>query len=137
MTFVLWMIGLMVVTEILFASIMELKRYMSTKPRWAFTTVEVVTAPILILGLVCDALVNYLPATILCLQFPRWKEWLTTWRLHRYVNTVPIPTKGLPAWRFKLALWVCDTLLNPFQKNHCGEPADVMLGSWKILSKPV
>ncbi len=136
MIFILWMVGLMVVTEVLFAVIMTVKAKIAGKPKWVVYSADVIFAIPVVIGLICDALVNYLPASIICLQLPRWKEWLTTWRLHRYVNTVPIPTKGLPLWRFRVAIFVCNDMLNPFQWNHCGEPRDVLLGKFTILKKP-
>lgn len=67
--------------------------------------------PILIVGTIIDFLVNLL-CTFFFFDFP--KERMLTKRLDRYL------TKGT-GWRYNLALWICNNLLNMFDPSgtHC------------------
>jgi len=69
-------------------------------------------AGVVIAALVVDVLVNITIGTILFLEWPR--EWLLSQRLKRY---------HMQAfnWRFTIAAWICENLLNPFDpnKSHC------------------
>ena len=59
----------------------------------------------LILGLLCDTLLNWVICTVLFFELPR--EFLTTARLCRLYETSP------SSWRGKLAAWFGVILLNP------------------------
>lgn len=66
---------------------------------------------IFVLGVLLDLVVNLVIFTILFLEIPQ--HWLVTKRLasHKPHNT----------WRGKLARWICETFLNPFDPtgDHC------------------
>jgi len=62
------------------------------------------------IGLVLDAILNIVVATIAFGDLPR--EWLLTTRLKRY-------KAGRLGWRRVVAYWVCEHLLNQFDEGHC------------------
>lgn len=78
----------------------------------------VMATPVLVVGYLLDMFCQY---TLACLLFwdrpSSWlKERLVTSRLQRYV------AQGESAgWRFKVASYICDNLLDPFDPtgNHC------------------
>lgn len=69
-------------------------------------------APWLALGLAADVIVNLTVASVVFLEPPR--EWLVTDRLQRHIF-------GSAGWRFELADWICNHLLDVFDPtgNHC------------------
>lgn len=75
------------------------------------TTALVMGAPLIVCGLVLDALVNIILMTVLLLEWP--KEWLVTARLKRHC--------GQPTWRGAIARWMCQNLLDTFDPDgrHC------------------
>lgn len=72
----------------------------------------VLAFPIVVLAVLVDVFSNLFVAPILFLDIPR--EWLVTARMHRYIQ-------GPMDWRHKIALWLCDSVLDPFDPsgNHC------------------
>lgn len=68
--------------------------------------------PTLVVGGLLDIAVNVVIGSIVFLERPQ--ELLLTKRLSRLIKT--------DGWRSKLALWVCKTLLDPFdpEGRHCG-----------------
>ena len=74
--------------------------------------VYIMGAPFLLLGLVVDVTMNATVAVVVFCDTPR--EWLVTTRLIRYV-------KSGHGWRFMIANWVCNNLLDVFDPsgNHC------------------
>ena len=68
-------------------------------------------APLVVLGYAMDCLFNLTIASLVFLERPR--EWLLTARLQRHMLGT--------GWRSRLAAWVCDSLLDPFDPdgNHC------------------
>jgi len=69
--------------------------------------------PILIVGVLLDALVNIVVLTVVLFERPY--EWLVTKRLARHI-------KHGGGWRKAIAGWICRHLLNPFdpdQRGHC------------------
>jgi hypothetical protein len=75
---------------------------------------------LLAIGLPLDALTNITMGSILFLEPPRLVggryivnegEWLLTARLARH--------KRGSCWRKKLATWLCEHLLDPFDEGHC------------------
>lgn len=69
--------------------------------------------PILIVGVLLDALVNILVLSVVFFERPY--EWLVTKRLTRH-------GKYGAGWRRSVANWICSHLLNPFdpdQRGHC------------------
>jgi hypothetical protein len=74
---------------------------------------KVLGYPILIVGVLLDALVNLTVLTIVFAERPY--EWLVTKRLTRH-------GKYGGGWRRTVANWICSHLLNPFdpdQRGHC------------------
>lgn len=67
--------------------------------------------PLIVAGVVLDALVNIFVMTALLWERP--KEWLVTARLKRHC--------GQPTWRGKIATWICHNLLDAFDPDgrHC------------------
>ena len=68
--------------------------------------------PFLVVGYIADVLVNMTVATVLFVELPR--EGLVTGRLERHIEHGS-------GWRRKLATWICNHLLDPFDPNgsHC------------------
>ena len=75
------------------------------------TPALVMGSPLLVCGVVLDALVNATLMTALLLEWPR--EWLVTARLKRHC--------GQPTWRGAIARWMCQNLLDTFDPDgrHC------------------
>jgi hypothetical protein len=69
--------------------------------------------PFIAVGLVLDALLNIVTMMFVFREFPKLRrgEVLVTARLQRHVlhNT----------WRGRLARWLCDNHLEPFDQEHC------------------
>ena len=68
-------------------------------------------APLLIVGLALDVFMNVTIFSLAFLEIPR--EWLVTKRLQRHLKQT--------GWRFKLAKFICEGLLNFADPtgNHC------------------
>lgn len=64
---------------------------------------------VVLVGFLIDVLCNFTVASIFFLEPPF--EWTITDRVSRL--------KKDNEWRGRLARWVCDHLLNPFDKDHC------------------
>ncbi len=77
------------------------------------TITKILAAPWVAIGYVLDMLVNITVASLLFWE-PPW-ELLVTSRLQRHARA----TSG--GWRHRRALWICDSLLDPFDPtgNHC------------------
>lgn len=75
------------------------------------TTALVMGSPLIVCGVLLDALVNATLMTALLLEWPR--EWLVTTRLKRHC--------GADTWRGAVARWVCHKLLDAFDPDgrHC------------------
>ena len=67
--------------------------------------------PVVLLGYTMDTVANVTLATLIFLDLP--KEWLVTDRLIRY--------KKEQGWRLKVAQYICEELLDPFDPtgDHC------------------
>ena len=67
--------------------------------------------PVLLVGLVIDAVADWTVCTALFLELP--KEKTVTSRLKRHINS--------EGWRSNIAAWICMNLLNKFDPsgNHC------------------
>ena len=91
--------------------VMGIYRAHLAKRLGAFTTA--LALPWVLLGYALDVLVNLTAASVLFVELPG--ELLVTSRLQRHVDA----TAG--GWRHRLALWICDHLLDPFDPtgNHC------------------
>jgi hypothetical protein len=86
---------------------------MAAKAAWPTLSIvpTVLLAPPAVVAVVMDVIFNLIPATIIFLDLPH--ELLFTKRLDRY------EAEGA-GWRYTLALWICQNLLNPFQQGgHC------------------
>ena len=70
---------------------------------------KVLGAPPALAAFVADVALNWTLATVLFLDLPR--EATITTRLHRYQKTA--------GPRARIARWVCQHLLNPFDPDHC------------------
>ncbi len=77
------------------------------------TVTTILAAPWVAIGYLVDALVNLTFASILFWE-PPW-ELLVTGRLKRHIAAIS------GGWRHRLAMWICDRLLDPFDPtgNHC------------------
>lgn len=71
----------------------------------------VLGAPMIVAGIVLDALVNIFIMTVLLMELP--KEWLVTARLKRHC--------GQSGWRGNISRWICHKLLDAFDPDgrHC------------------
>lgn len=86
---------------------------MAAKAAWPelSSVPKVLLVPAALVALVMDVIFNLIPATVIFIDLP--KEALFTQRLDRYEAEDA-------GWRYKLALWICKNLLNPFQQGgHC------------------
>lgn len=113
---VLLYFGVFYATWICFLAIMNL-RYEKKYGAGLNKTVTVLAIPLLIVGVVLDALTNLLASTIL-LEPPQWqkKEFLLSPRLERLVEAGPGDSR-LQRWRFTVSLWAADTLLAAFDRT--------------------
>lgn len=69
--------------------------------------------PLVAVGVVLDFMLNMVASAVF-LDPPR--EWLLTIRCNRYIDTYT-------DWRYRLAVWLCSNLLDPFQiGGHCHRP---------------
>ena len=98
-------------TFLLFLAVMKLRdaRDLGTLRGLNWTVIWLAYS-FLLVGLVMDALLNWIVLTVLFLEPPR--EALSTMRVKRLKNT----TTG---WRQRLAAWLCANFLTPFDNNHC------------------
>ncbi len=75
-------------------------------------------SPVLVVGYVLDMLCQYTLASLLFWDWPEsWlKERMVTSRLQRYTKQGPAA-----GWRYKVATYICDNLLDPFDPtgDHC------------------
>lgn len=73
---------------------------------------RVMAVPLVIVGYAMDILANITVACVIFFDVPR--EWLVTSRLKRYIESGQ-------GWRARLAVAVCDGLLDMFDpnENHC------------------
>lgn len=87
---------------------------MHVKAQWDVMhwSAKVLGAPPAVLAYLLDLLVNLIPATMLFMDLPR--EATLTKRLHRYQQG-----RHRYTWRHKIAAFVCQRLLNPFDPDHC------------------
>lgn len=90
-------------------------------------------SPFVLLGGLMDVFSNMTIASVLCLDVPR--EWLVTKRFEKYIRYSPTST-GLTLWRYRVAKWVCDNLLDPFDPdgNHCNDPDPATLKTVPIIN---
>jgi len=100
--------GAMGVMWILFLAVMSLRvnqnEVSSVAKIWAY--------PILVIGLVADALFNIILGTLFFVELPH--EILFTARCERHIDKST-------GWRHNLAKWFCRNFLDPFDINnkHC------------------
>lgn len=113
MKIALFYIVLIYATWLFFLAVMALK---SARDNGKLTRASTIMAyPLLIVGWLLDFSLN-MATTLIFLDLPQ--EWLLTIRCDRYLS-IPKPT-GLNVYRQKLARWLCQNLLDPFQSGgHC------------------
>ena len=115
MTYLLSYIGiaylLFLLTAVFYIAVMSLKRLRDSgelaKLHWSVTATAYT---LLAIGLVLDALLNWIVMTAVFLELPH--EYLTTARVRRHKFTSI-------GWRNRIALWFCKNYLTPFDKCHC------------------
>lgn len=73
--------------------------------------VQAVCWTILITALVLDIVFNFTVGTIVFLEPPSLHRPTFTMRCKKWMRTM--------SWRGRLARWVCDGWLNPFEAGHC------------------
>ena len=95
----------------MYVLVMGIYRAHLSKRLTAFATA--LALPWLVIGYALDMLVNLTFASLLFAELPG--ELLVTSRLQRYVDATAA------GWRHRLALWICDHLLDVFDPtgNHC------------------
>lgn len=73
----------------------------------------VLAYPIFLFGFVMDVVSQFTFASLVFLEWPKKGEWLVTTRLKRHMAG-----RG---WRQKLAKYICDSILDPFDPkgDHC------------------
>ena len=86
---------------------------MAAKAAWDNLSIvpRVLLVPAALVAVLMDVFFNLVAATVIFFDLPR--EWLFTQRLERY------KAQGA-GWRYTLARWICQNLLDPFQQGgHC------------------
>lgn len=75
---------------------------------------KILAYPLVIFAVIVDIIFQYTVATVLFFDLPKAKEYLVTDRLQRYVA-------GKNDWRRKIAVYICDNLLDVFDPtgDHC------------------
>lgn len=104
---------------ILFANLVTIKnKYEDTMPMWGQHLFRYFVAlPFIIL----DVLFNIVYGTVMFLRLPRgrgWKGWTFTERCSLILEEEW--SSENKSWRFKLALFICHYMLEPWDYNHCG-----------------
>ena len=100
----------LVVFEVLYVFVMSLRERIHTLPLAARTVAYLVAA----VGIALDVAINVLASPVF-LQSPQ--EWTLSTRMCRYRNAVA----GTPLERYRqrLANWVLENFVLPFDRNHC------------------
>ena len=109
----------------LFVIIAKAQQFVRNKPQWVRTAVVLNIWPIVVHGILLDAIYNFTYAVVpIFWEFPKyypeekdWQdrvEWLLTWRLKRYLKAGPINA----TWRWYLAVKICD-LIERIDPGHC------------------
>lgn len=95
---------------IFFLAVMSL--YRANLNKTISKTAFILGYPVLALGACIDFTMNLTLFSLIFLELP--KEWLVTKRMQRYI-------KDGEGWRAKLAKFICNQLLNPFDSSgsHC------------------
>jgi len=96
----------------LFVLVMGIYRaHLAKRLRWYH---YVSFGPWVVIGFLFDIASQYTIAVLIFTDFPRWKEWLVTDRLIRYVHNDY-------GYRTKIALFLCHDFLDIFDPsgNHC------------------
>lgn len=86
---------------------------MAAKAAWPVLSLlpRLLLAPPALLAVAMDVFFNLVPATLIFFDLPH--ELMFTLRLDRY------EAQGA-GWRYRVAIWICRNLLNPFQQGgHC------------------
>jgi hypothetical protein len=92
---------------VLYVAVMGIMQaYDAKRLKWPVYPFAITT---FVLGVLLDFVVNVTLFTLLFLEFPR--HWLITKRLASHI--------GKDTWRGKLARWICDNFLHPFDEGHC------------------
>lgn len=117
MKYALYTLAYLYVFYMLYIFIMGVYRAYLAKRLSIYTAI--LCAPLVLAGALVDVMANMTLATIICLELPR--EWLVTERFKRYLQTLKTAKSGLLFWRYSLARFVCDNLLDVFAPdgNHC------------------
>lgn len=69
----------------------------------------ILSAPIMVMALLWDCVLNYTIFAVLTWDFPKWKEFTFSQRLNRLVKC--------DNWRRPVALWVAVQLLDPYDPS--------------------
>lgn len=87
-----------------------------------FWVVDALIKLAFVIFIVIDAAFNITYGSLIFLELP--KEWMLTMRLQRILTSYDT------GWRFKLALFVCRYMVEPWDFNHCR-----LLNNSKITEK--
>lgn len=70
---------------------------------------KVLGAGPVVYAVIVDVVLNIVLISVLFWELP--KEWTMSTRFHRH--------QEVPGWRAPISRWVCQNLLNPFDREHC------------------
>lgn len=73
--------------------------------------VRAMSYALLLVAATADALFNVTIGTVLFLEWPSWRRIMFTKRCAAHLDA--------DTWRGRIARWVCESWLNPFESDHC------------------
>lgn len=89
---------------------MSWKKRKEQIPKWLLYPLYGIVA----IGLVVDVLFNLVYGTIMFMQWPSYKRLTLTARLKHIIDFQPKDSR-----RFKLAIFLCKYLIEPWDAGHC------------------
>lgn len=107
LNYIVYSIVLFYATLTFYNAVMNIARHKDALSK----TQEIIFAPILVVGIILNFLLNTFVFTVTFLELP--KEWQSTQRMQRHV--------GFNGWRGTQARFICGTLLDMFDPSgsHC------------------
>lgn len=106
---------------LVYVKVMTIKAWRDRKkrPKWQLYIMYVTYGPLVVLGLAADIIHNYTFSSIICLALPQYGAYTITARLQRYRKIKHIKLDWRQKWQIRVANFVCERLLNPFDPRHC------------------
>jgi len=108
----LWFLLAMFILWFVFVNVMTWKKNKEKIPKFILPILYVIS---FIGYLFIDIPVNIVYGSIIFLQLPHYKRLTLSARLSHVLIV-----EEADSWRWKLAYWICTTLIEPWDQGHCG-----------------